>query len=335
VTRLVFEASFSDLKDHASPAKVERIWRRLRSDLGEVERRPRAAWWWVPATFVIVFGSGVLVGANWAEPEHVVTVEPERGLALTEPGGPPAPPAVPLRPREPKHAPIAVKQRRLAPAVVEAREPSMSIMTEEAPPEAVVTPSVVESPEWQLLASLGEYAPALQAVEASGGFDSLLGTASAEELLILVDIARATGQRGRAIQALRLVTQRYPDDPSAPIAAMMLGNLLLQSGDPAGAAKAFELNRRLSPKGDFAEDALAREFEAKLRQGELTEAQRLAEQYEHDFPQGRRLDEIRAELAKALDESEPSDKGEPADAADAEDELGGNESTAPFSSSIE
>lgn len=332
--RLIFEASLSDLRDHASPARVERIWRRLRSDLGGVERRPRAAWWWVPATFVIVFGSGVFVGAHWAEPERVVTVEPERGVALREPGGPPAPLALPLRPREPQRAPAPIKRHRRAPIVVETREPSMSI-AEEAPPEAVVVPSVVETPEWQRLASLGEYAPALQAVEASGGFDSLLAAASAEQLLILVDIARATGQRGRAIQALRLLTERYPEDASAPIAAMMLGNLLLQSGDPAGAAQAFELNRRLSPKGDFAEDALAREFEAKLKQGELTQAQRLAEQYEHDFPQGRRLDEIRAELAKALGESEPSDQSEPSEGVDTQEELEDNEPVAPFSSSVE
>jgi hypothetical protein len=113
VTRPLFESSLADLKDHASPARAERMWRRLRADLGEIERRPRAAWWWVPATFVIVFGSGVVVGAHWAEPEQLVTVEPERRLSVGEPGGPPAPTAALVRPREPqlRHAPLPLKQR--------------------------------------------------------------------------------------------------------------------------------------------------------------------------------------------------------------------------------
>jgi hypothetical protein len=294
------EVSPRDLRDNATTLRVARVWRRLRVELGSVEQRPRGALWWVPATFVIVFGSGVFVGAHWAEPARAVVVEAE---PFVESAAPASQPLATPRNREPQRAPHPAKRRRAA-SRAEPEQTMMSVPVEAVAPAVVVEPVAEEPPEWQRLANLGEYASALEAVEAAGGFDALLNAAAAEQLLTLVDIARATGQRGRAIQALRLVTARHQSDPNAPIAAMMLGNMLLQEGDRAGAAAAFELNRRLSPKGDFAEDALARQLEVALDQGNLVEAQRLAEQYEADFPQGRRLEEVRGQLARALTAAE-------------------------------
>src|SRR5690606_34919685 len=98
------------------------------------------------------------------------------------------------------------------------------------------------------------------------------------------------------------VIQLYPDDPNAPVAAMMLGNLLQRAGDLVGAGEAYALNRSLSPQGDFAEDALAREFEVALETADLERARALATQYEREFPQGRRLGDIREQLARAQQE---------------------------------
>jgi outer membrane protein assembly factor BamD (BamD/ComL family) len=154
-------------------------------------------------------------------------------------------------------------------------------------------------PGWLTFADRGEYDRALHALEEQGGFDAVLYGSSADELMILVDIARATGNRGRAVQALRRVTQQFPGDPNAPIATMMLGKMLMQAGDQRGAAEAFSLYRRLSPQGDFAEDALANHFEAALEQGDMERARMLAKQYESDFPDGRSLEEIRQQLQTA------------------------------------
>src|SRR5690606_28422932 len=104
------------------------------------------------------------------------------------------------------------------------------------------------------------------------------------------------------------VIQLYPDDPNAPVAAMMLGNLLYRAGDVVGAAEAYALNRSLSPQGDFAEDALAREFEVALEAAHLERARALAMQYEREFPQGRRLGEIREQLERAERELLPGEQ---------------------------
>ncbi len=81
-------------------------------------------------------------------------------------------------------------------------------------------------------------------------------------------------------------------------------------GDRAGAAKAYAAYRALSPKGDFAEDALARQVEAAVQAGNVDSAKKLAEQYEKDFPKGRRLRDIRAQVAKLAGEAAPELDGD-------------------------
>jgi len=149
---------------------------------------------------------------------------------------------------------------------------------------------------WLQLADRGDYERAYHALEEFGGFDLVLSKASADELMVLVDVARATGNRGRAIQALRRVTESFVSDPNAPIAAMTLGRMLMQAGDRKGASDAFSLYRRLSPEGDFAEDALASDIQAAVEEGNWERAQTLAKQYETDFPDGRHLEQIREQL---------------------------------------
>lgn len=159
-------------------------------------------------------------------------------------------------------------------------------------------------PEWVLLADRGEYAAAFQRLDESGGFDGVLTTGSSEELMALADVARFVGRQGRAIQALRAVTDRFQGDPNAPLAAMIIGNLLSRAGDAQGAAEAYALNRRLSPGGDFAEDALVREFDMAMADGDLAGVERLRAQYEAEFSEGRHLPEMRADEARLLDHSQ-------------------------------
>src|SRR5690606_9873279 len=172
--------------------------------------------------------------------------------------------------------------------------------------EDVVEAPIIEAQEalappkasWIVSAERGDFAAAFQELDESGGFDSILATGGPEELMTLHEVARFVGRNGRAIQALRVVTTRYESDANAPIAAMILGNLLSRAGDAAGAAEAYALNRRLSPGGDFAEDALVREFDMAMADGDLASVERLKAQYEAEFPDGRHLDEIRSEAAR-------------------------------------
>jgi hypothetical protein len=164
-----------------------------------------------------------------------------------------------------------------------------------------------EPPAWQRQADLGDFSAARAALEVSGGWDVALVSASPEQLMTLVDVARASSERDQAVRALRRVLDAFPGAPEAPLAAWTLGNLLDQSGDQAGAADAYAMYRRLSPAGDFAEDAAARQVEVALAQRNLELATQLVDQYEKDFPNGRRLAELREELKKL--ELERSDAG--------------------------
>jgi hypothetical protein len=207
---------------------------------------------------------------------------------------------------------------RLSSAVRPAVEAAEEVVGTSAvvPAEEVAVPQ--SKAEWVLLVERGEYAAAFQRLEESGGFDAVLESGSSEELMTLVEVARFVGQQGRAIQALRAVTERHQDDPNAPIAAMILGNLLNKSGDPVGAAQAYALNRRLSPGGDFAEDALVGEFDMALAAGDVSRVERLRAKYAAEFPEGRHLESINAEAGRLAARSRPPSAGDITDADDSD-----------------
>jgi TolA-binding protein len=114
---------------------------------------------------------------------------------------------------------------------------------------------------------------------------------------------------------LRHVINEHPGDPYAPTAAYTLGNMLENAGDEAGAAEAFAIYRRLAPKGDFVEDALTRQLDVAIQQRDVEQARRLADQYAKEFPNGRRLGEMRTRLAELTGAPVPgaaSDAAQPA-----------------------
>jgi len=159
-------------------------------------------------------------------------------------------------------------------------------------------------PEWYRLWDEDEYQKAREAIERQGGFEAALEQASADQAMAMVDLARFSHETALAIEALRRVVDRYPSDPNAPIAALTLGNLLDHAGDTRGAAEAFQAYRALSPEGDFAEDALARQIEAALEQRDPVRARELMTQYEQEFPNGSRIEELRAELHEGEEQAQ-------------------------------
>jgi hypothetical protein len=292
------------LKGHAQPARVERVWRRLELDLAAAPRSRSALGWWLAFGAVGIFGLGVVLGTRLHAPAVEVT-------ALAEPR--PTLPAPQKRVRSRRV--IAVDDT--APEYVESYgEPAGTVVSEPAP--------VSGPPEWETLADTGDFGAAKAALDRSGGFQRASDRASASQLLVLADIARASGEREEAAQALRRVLSAYVSAPEAPLAAWTLGNLLEQAGDRSGAADAYATYRRLSPTGDFAEDAAARQVDAALSQGNLELGTRAMEEYAQNFPKGRRLAELRKRLA-AL--AAPPDAAAPA-AADSEDDDEANEPSA-------
>jgi hypothetical protein len=308
------------LREHGSPERVERIWRRLAPELTEAPVWSRPQTWWAPAALVSVFALGVFVGARWVRPDVTPTLSAERTVSAEPALGPQAAPPVPAGSTH--VVPRAVPPHR-------ARASIALPVTEPAPTSKLVAPiasiaPIATVPTWEHLAEGGDFEAARAALDAQGGFESALGTASAPQLMTLVDIGRASGSRERAVAALRRVVEFFRDAPEAPLAAWTLGNMLDQAGDEAGASEAYALYRRLSPGGDFAEDALAREVDSALTQGNLELSARLIAQYENEFPNGRRLEEFRSELARrserpatapASDEATPDESAPGAEAS--------------------
>ena len=287
----------SALRDAATDDQIDRLWRRVSNDIGVPgprELRAATAWTWAPAAFIIVFVSGVFVGARWARTDHATDprLAPE---PVPVPAGPTANRQVSPSPAEQRTQPKRPKRRKqlLRRSPVPLPElPSDRVEHDTPTPE----PITQEPPRWQLLSDEGEYEQARQAVDQQGGFDAVIAEATPEQLMSLVDIARFSRQHPRAVQALRMVVDKYPADPNAPLAAWQLGIMLSRTGDLDGAARAFAAYRALSPDGDFSEDALARQVEAALEQGEFETARQLAEQYAREFPKGERIDEFREAL---------------------------------------
>lgn len=301
------EISPAALKSHAEPARVERVWRRLELDLAGAPRAKRSSFVWAPVAALTIFGLGIVVGARWhaQAPELAATAEPRAAQAV--PGaGPALEPETPTVQQPDAPAPKRARAVRSAPtgeAESEAFVPSYgepSGMVESAPV------AVVEFAEWERLAEAGDFHAAKQALDRDGGFERAAQRASAGQLMVLADVARASGGREQAAQALRRVLSAYDSAPEAPIAAWTLGNLLEQSGDRAGAAEAYATYRRLSPTGDFAEDAAARQVDAALSQGNLELGRRTLEEYAQNFPKGRRLVELRKRLAALEAPADPA-----------------------------
>lgn len=306
----------SALADYYGDERLDRVWRRLEPELAPVPPRARAGALYLPAIGLSLFVLGVVVGRVGRPPEPSPSVLAEPPVVVeSSPRVSGAPASGPHGERNELPAPQN-RARPSAPRVSSAPSPAVSLELQPAAVEAAppASASPAGPPEWQSLAELGDLAAARASLERQGGFEAAIAGASAESLMTLVDVARATGSRDYAISALRRLLSGHADAPEAPLAAWTLGNLLEQSGDRAGAAEAFALYRRLSPEGDFAEDAAARQVESALSEGALDLARQLVAQYERDFPYGRRVAELREELAKAG--AEAGGAGAPAEALD-------------------
>ena len=320
MTRASFpEIPTQALKSHAQPERVERVWRRLQLDLSGPPRASRLVNWWVPAGVLGIFGLGVLVGARFHTPAVELAAKAEPPSALPVSGtGPAVEPqkAAAQRPDAPaqKHAHVP----RLLPTGEPNADYSESYGDPSAPVVSEPLPVAAEPAEWEKLAEAGDFRAAKAVLDREGGFERAAARASASQLLVLADIARAAGSREHAAQALKRVLSSYVSAPEAPLAAWTLGNLLEQAGDRAGADEAYATYRRLSPTGDFAEDAAARQVDAALSQGNLELAARALEEYSQNFPKGRRVAELHKRFS-AL--AAPADAaGSAASEADDDDE---------------
>lgn len=318
----------SSLRDYESSEQSAAVWRRLKSDLRAFkprERRSPLLWIWAPSLAAVLFGSGVLVGARFIRPQALPFVQ-------AEPRPAPAPAAGPVPTKNTAEPEVSLPEAKVS-HTHSRRSARLSTSAEPhgygaLDSSSYAVPAQLPASEWQRLVEIGDFPGARQALDRQGGFDVAMAQASPSELMSLVDIARASGERGQATSALRQVLA-HPEAPEAPLAAWTLGNLLDQAGDQPGAAQAFALYRRLSPAGEFAEDAAARQVDVALREGNLELVTQLASDYARDFPHGRRLSEFRR-AQRALQASDgDQDAGTKSDTVHDESEDDADESRAP------
>jgi len=307
------------IREYRDDALLERVRGRVSASVGR-PRHPHRMW--QAAAAVLLFGLGVGVGHGLpsGSAQSVALPEATRVTAEAARTGTTATPRTrPAEERETRTRPRlhqTVAKRGTVPAPSHP-EPSLELaptpveidVVELGPPSALNGRSTDRRSAWLDLAETGDYAGALAELERSQVAHVVLATGSVEELMTMAEVARFAGNPERAIQALSQVVDRYGGDPNAPLAAMMLGNLLSRSGDSAGAARAFALNRSLSPGGDFAEDALVREFDLALAAANAELASRLFDQYAREFPAGPRVYAMRYELDELLAAKADSDLG--------------------------
>ncbi len=141
-----------------------------------------------------------------------------------------------------------------------------------------------EASSWRKLAKRGAYVDAYKAL---GPAASKSVRDEPSDLMLAADVARLSRHPGEATRWLARVSDGFPRDKRAPLAAFTLGRVLLEDlGQPARAADAFRRAQQLAPRSPLASDALAREVEAAQRAGQGERAHQVARKYVELYPDG-------------------------------------------------
>jgi len=189
----------------------------------------------------------------------------------------------------PSQSPAPPPARAVAPVPAPAPPPPASAPVPAPAPAPAPAPRHPRT--WGAYAQDGDFDRAYEALRREG-----LGAVADQpaELLLAADVARLSRHPADAVAPLRRLVSGHPHDPRAPLAAFTLGRVLLEElGQPRAAADAFAEARALAPEGPLAEDALAREVEAWSRAGDAAQAQKRAQDYEAQYPNGRRRRAVR------------------------------------------
>jgi transmembrane sensor len=144
----------------------------------------------------------------------------------------------------------------------------------------------VTSETWQTLARANKFKEAFRHVN-ERGFDAELARADAEDLMLLGDVSRLSGNYGHALRAYQKVRSRAPGTEWAANAAFSMGRVYFDQRDAYGeAARWFGTYSNERSDGPLAREALGRQMEALSRAGDRAGADRAAEQYLRQYPKG-------------------------------------------------
>lgn len=177
--------------------------------------------------------------------------------------------------------------------VVEAEEtpeerPAGQTRAQKVAPEPLepVPAEVPSKARWQSLAERGEYAAALRDAEAQG-FEAVLSSSSASELLLLGNSARYARSSQRARQAYGAIRSRFAGSHPARLSAYYLARLSGDvDGQPRSEAGWLRTYLAESPGGELSASARARLMEVLRALGDAAGARSIARDYLRYHPAG-------------------------------------------------
>jgi hypothetical protein len=157
---------------------------------------------------------------------------------------------------------------------------------------------VPRDPDWRELAAVGQYRAALEAASRTG-LDRAMATAVADDLVLLADVARFSGQTSTSETVLETLRRRFPGTSQAALAAFQLGRIAFDVRHEHGrSAGWFTTYLEESPTGRFRQEALGRLFVAEHRGARDAAARRAAQRYLAEFPRGPHAAAARQALAR-------------------------------------
>ena len=199
----------------------------------------------------------------------------------------------PAEPAAPTLDPNVAQARELAPRAP-GREPRAG-----QPAQRAATANLARgTPSWPELARQGHYREAYERAVARG-FEAECERGGSEDVLLLGDAARLSGQLEQARQAYTAVRRRFAGSAGAARAAFDLGRLDAQSGREESAARWFETYLAEQPSGALASAALGRLLEARVRLGDTSRARATAATYLERYPAGPHADKAQEVLGSA------------------------------------
>jgi len=144
------------------------------------------------------------------------------------------------------------------------------------------------------LSSKGKYREALALAEKQG-FSRLTHELPENDLLLLANAARYSGDSARAREALTTLRQRFAGRPGASLAALYLAKVAEDmTHEPGEAIRWLRVFLEDSPRGDLASGARASLMSLLLRTGDRAGARNVAEEYLRHHPNGSHAAEARA-----------------------------------------
>jgi ferric-dicitrate binding protein FerR (iron transport regulator) len=158
--------------------------------------------------------------------------------------------------------------------------------TEMPSPRSVANQSAsVPEEDWTALAARGQHRRVVEAADGKG-IETVLSSASENDLSALADAARYTGRTDLARRALLSIRSRFPGAHRAKAAAFLLGRMMDDANSPTDAVAWYDKYLAESPDGTFAAEALGRRMVALRRSGDLEATRRAARDYLKRFPAG-------------------------------------------------